>query len=1219
MVERYSNDLTAAGTTVFTQTVTGLSEGTYNVVVYATANNARNESGIKSDAQDIAYVYAGSDKSHKAYVLSHYQDAVVMPHIYALNNVTVEADGNLEIGMYAEKTGTQWQTFQIKSLTKVDIADQPNVTKKVTVGGTAISNTDAFTSIAETSTLEVEATEYIPVYFTNATEAFTYTPETTCTVRFVRTGGSIYVYEGTTYKGTVSTFTPTLFTTFAADYRPTDNNQLLQNPDFETVGTTIATDKYKFGTPWTTNVTEGELGIRVGVKNDKKVVVWRGTKNSNYFGQSLTTLKPNTKYQVMLEQVDAGNANATFYMGIGSTEGTHGLCETNVKLGTNQNGVKTASFTTPASIEEGTTYYFTFQNTVSYNSASSGSDPVTQIDWISLEEPYSWALTGVSSASYLDGTAYIPYTLADIRSEFSTVYASIATTLENDDYANITGTERTNLETAKNTTYNGYTSENIVDYETAISEINGLIANFTAAKTNYDELVAEIAKSNALGLAAAAWGATSESTAATALAKTHDLKEAEYRYVTNTYQYGVELGTWTTTGPTGSLSEQHYKGSGNSYLEQSSAAWGQSAWTIKYDQDLTLPAGDYVFKVAGRQADNDGVTLSLTVKNGETVLGTVSDFPRGDTGLGINTSGATDFTTGEDHEYVNNGAGRGWEWRYVKFTLATDATVNVAVDAVATTSHMWVSFCDATVQTNNKANVSLIAYNIALGSAQTTIANTDYANVTGSEKTALQNAISADGTLDKTDNDAIVAATTALDNARVAFTDAKSAYDGFVAAKAVNYENNLPYASSAKFAAIATAQSAADATSADDATAKTNAILSAYRKYVESNAMAEGITGAETITINEPRFAGLTSDDIDATNWKIGTAWTITGQNNGSISFNTTNSLTDGDGNTDYQYVRIQKTDNNGGIKQTVNLAPGKYLMTVATRCQSGQGAKFEAFAGGVWVDAPQNNNVGGVYGNGWDDTSVEFYVTETSDVEFGVSSNWGKNIWWTATRFRLVKLPTPEVTISQDATTAPEPAGYANVTLTRTLKGGQWNGFSVPFGFTVAGSALDGASVKEFDSVDENTITMKDATEIVAGEPYLVKPASADIVNPTFSGVSVTNPEEAVKGTGDYKFAAHLYNTSLATDGSVAYVSTTDSSIKKLTSGSIKGMRSYFQVPTTSTARALVLKLDGETTAIMDVKGDIVEGNIYNVAGQRVKNAGKGLYIVNGKKVVIK
>ena len=101
----------------------------------------------------------------------------------------------------------------------------------------------------------------------------------------------------------------------------------------------------------------------------------------------------------------------------------------------------------------------------------------------------------------------------------------------------------------------------------------------------------------------------------------------------------------------------------------------------------------------------------------------------------------------------------------MKFTLADDATVNVAVDAVATIEHMWVSFCDATVQTNNEANVSLIAYNIALGSAQTTIANTDYTNVTGSEKTALQAAIDADSSLDKTDNDAIVAATTTLDNA----------------------------------------------------------------------------------------------------------------------------------------------------------------------------------------------------------------------------------------------------------------------------------------------------------------------------------------------------------------------------------------------------------------------------------------------------------------------
>ena len=218
-----------------------------------------------------------------------------------------------------------------------------------------------------------------------------------------------------------------------------------------------------------------------------------------------------------------------------------------------------------------------------------------------------------------------------------------------------------------------------------------------------------------------------------------------------------------------------------------------------------------------------------------------------------------------------------------------------------------------------------------------------------------------------------------------------------------------------------------------------------------------------------------------------------------------------------------------------------------------------------------------------------------------------------------LKKAVANDIVISEEDASAPV-YDYANVTLTRTLKGGQWNGFSVPFGFTVAGSALDGAEVKKFSSVTDNEITMEDATEIVAGEPYLVKPA-ADVVNPTFNGVVVSNPAEAVHGEGSYKFAAHLYNTALATNGSVAYVSTTDSSIKKLTSGSINGLRAIFNIPTGSLAKALVVDFGEGTTGILnvDAEGNIYEGQIYNLAGQRVNMTQKGLYIVNGKKVLIK
>lgn len=252
-----------------------------------------------------------------------------------------------------------------------------------------------------------------------------------------------------------------------------------------------------------------------------------------------------------------------------------------------------------------------------------------------------------------------------------------------------------------------------------------------------------------------------------------------------------------------------------------------------------------------------------------------------------------------------------------------------------------------------------------------------------------------------------------------------------------------------------------------------------------------------------------------------------------------------------------------------------------------------------------------------WTFATMVFTTTAAGNYKVSFSKTGNRTAFGDIT---LVKAVANNYTIAEGDADAPTLDPLANVTLTRTLKGGQWNGFSVPFGFTVAGSALDGAEVKKFKSVTDNEIILENATEIVAGEPYLVKPA-ADVVNPTFNGVVVSNPAEAVHGEGSYKFAAHLYNTALATDGSVAYVSTTDSSIKKLTSGSIKGLRAIFNIPTGAEAKALVVDFGEGTTGILnvDAEGNIYEGQIYNLAGQRVNMTQKGLYIVNGKKVLIK
>lgn len=601
---------------------------------------------------------------------------------------------------------------------------------------------------------------------------------------------------------------------------------------------------------------------------------------------------------------------------------------------------------------------------------------------------------------------------AAVKKAWDDAYSAAVSARDNAAYENVVGAERTalNTEIAKEepTTAEGYV--------TATQSLSTATSNFIAAAPNYDLLATEITKATALGMDASSYAATSSSTAASALTNTQNLKVAEYTYVTTTYPYAVALGEWTSTAvntAAADFSNEHWSGTTHKYKNQKDD-WGNpkqgyaaDSWSINFNQDVTLPAGNYVFKVAGRQASGDKVTTSLVVKNGEDVLGTVSDFPRSNNSRGINKSGETAFE-GDNEDFAHDGAGYGWEWRYVKFTLASDATVNIAVNSVATDYNQWVSFGDYTLQTDDDANIALITYNIALANAQTIIADGQYSNVTGSEKTALQAAIDADASLDKTDVDAIEAATTTLSDATTAFTGAKSAYDTFVAAKAVVYEDNLPYASSTKFADISTAQSAT-ATSASDAESKTATIISAYRKYVESNALAEGVDGAESITISDPNM----DVTYDGDNHKFG-AWQVIDQTNGTIQLLSGESFTDGDGNSSYKYADIHKTDNNAGIQQTVNLNSGRYLLTATARANTTADATFWLFANDNTTNINRIGNSGGVFGRGWNDTSVEFIVAnDDTDVNIGVHSGNGKDLWWSATRFRLVRLGDATVTIT--------------------------------------------------------------------------------------------------------------------------------------------------------------------------------------------------------------
>ena len=79
----------------------------------------------------------------------------------------------------------------------------------------------------------------------------------------------------------------------------------------------------------------------------------------------------------------------------------------------------------------------------------------------------------------------------------------------------------------------------------------------------------------------------------------------------------------------------------------------------------------------------------------------------------------------------------------------------------------------------------------------------------------------------------------------------------------------------------------------------------------------------------------------------------------------------------------------------------------------------------------------------------------------------------------------------------------------------------------------------------------------------------------------------------------------------------------RKINTGVIPAHKAYLPIPTaniTSGSR-ISMVFEDETTGINDVRSEMdeVNGEVYNLNGQRVKNPGKGLYIVNGKKVIMK
>lgn len=218
------------------------------------------------------------------------------------------------------------------------------------------------------------------------------------------------------------------------------------------------------------------------------------------------------------------------------------------------------------------------------------------------------------------------------------------------------------------------------------------------------------------------------------------------------------------------------------------------------------------------------------------------------------------------------------------------------------------------------------------------------------------------------------------------------------------------------------------------------------------------------------------------------------------------------------------------------------------------------------------------------------------------------------------------------------EDCAYANVTLQRTLSKDYWNTFCVPFALDaeqVAQYFGEGTQLRTYEgNCNDNIVYFATVDNIEAGKPYIMKPGNAVVQNPTFEGVSMVatgldkNGNPQAVGDASTVQMKGIYNQILLNaDKTELFLGDNDLfyyPIDNIDARTIGGLRAYFIVPQGTDIKKLRANLDGTPTSLGTIF-DTEESNapVYNLQGQCVGNSLRtlksGIYIQNGKKVVVK
>ena len=174
-------------------------------------------------------------------------------------------------------------------------------------------------------------------------------------------------------------------------------------------------------------------------------------------------------------------------------------------------------------------------------------------------------------------------------------------------------------------------------------------------------------------------------------------------------------------------------------------------------------------------------------------------------------------------------------------------------------------------------------------------------------------------------------------------------------------------------------------------------------------------------------------------------------------------------------------------------------------------------------------------------------------------------------------------------------------------------------FATFVSDKALDftGKSIKAYtiNSTDGSALTLTQKDQVAANEPVLLysETASDSQDIPVIASATADNSNELRAGTG----AAITWSET----NPVYVLNTTNTpAFYRANNSPVATNKAYLDLTGVNPSRSFfTLSLDGEVQGISDVNRETMTNRYFDMQGRRVAQPTKGMYIVNGKKVVVK